>query len=171
MMLPPAWAVAGVITRRWQGKPFYRLRFVLISALTFTAWDLFLDPQMVSWRLWLWENPGDFSYFGIPWVNFAGWLLVSMIMTAAASAVFGAALPGKLPPRPLLAVYAITWALQTIGQLCFWGLPGAGAGRRRGDGRVPAGGAAHAARLSCGGRGRFHTQDFQRCVRVNAARG
>jgi lycopene beta-cyclase len=124
MMLPPAWAVAAIITRRWQGKAFGRLAFIGVSALTFTAWDLFLDPQMVSWRLWLWENPGDFSYFGIPWVNYAGWLLVSVIMTAVASLLFGSALPNKLPLRPLLVVYVITWALQTIGQLFFWGLPG-----------------------------------------------
>ena len=116
MMLPPAWAVAAVITRgrRWL--------FIAVSALTFTAWDLFLDPQMVSWRLWLWDNPGDFNYFGIPWVNFAGWLLVSAIMTTAATLLFP--LPEKLPLRPLLVVYVITWALQTIGQLFFWGLPG-----------------------------------------------
>ena len=42
MMLPPAWAVAQRITGRRSG-----LAFVAISALAFTAWDLFLDPQMV----------------------------------------------------------------------------------------------------------------------------
>lgn len=117
MMLPPAWAVAALITRRGGGAAF-----IVVSAITFTAWDLFLDPQMVSWRLWVWENPGEWSYFGIPWVNFAGWLLVSLLMTALASALFG--VPDKLPLRPLLIIYAISWALQTIGQLVFWGLPG-----------------------------------------------
>jgi hypothetical protein len=31
---------------------------------------------------------------------------------------------GDLPARPLIAIYAITWALETIGLLFFWGLPG-----------------------------------------------
>ena len=112
MMLPPAWAVARRIARGG-------IAFVLISAVAFTAWDLFLDPQMVGWNLWTWAQP--VGYFGIPWVNFAGWLIASAIITALASRL---APPRDLPARPLIAIYAITWALETIGQLFFWGLPG-----------------------------------------------
>jgi putative membrane protein len=110
MMLPPAWAVASLITggaRDW--------RFVVASALAFTAWDLFLDPQMVAWDFWRWADP--VGYFGIPWSNYAGWLLASALLTLLAR-------PGNLPVRPLLGIYAITWALETIGQLFFWELPG-----------------------------------------------
>ena len=70
MMLPPAWAVAQRITGKIAGPAF-----IVVSALAFTAWDLYLDPQMVKWGLWVWHAPG--AYFGIPLVNFAGWLLVS----------------------------------------------------------------------------------------------
>jgi putative membrane protein len=41
MMLPPAWAVAQRVTGRRSG-----IAFIAVSALAFTAWDLFLDPQM-----------------------------------------------------------------------------------------------------------------------------
>jgi uncharacterized membrane protein len=109
MMLPPAWAVACRITGSRRG-----LAFVGLSALAFTAWDLFLDPQMVAWGLWVWENPG--GYFGIPWVNYAGWLLASALITVVR--------PPKLPVYPLLLIYTITWGLETIGLLIFWGLPG-----------------------------------------------
>ncbi|MDQ3248518.1 MAG: carotenoid biosynthesis protein, partial [Chloroflexota bacterium] len=68
MMLPPAWAVAAVITRARS-----RFWFILTSALAFTAWDFFLDPQMVGWGYWVWEQRG--GYFGIPWTNFAGWVI------------------------------------------------------------------------------------------------
>jgi putative membrane protein len=61
MMLPPSWAVAG---RRAGRAAQGRLAFVIVSALAFTAWDLFLDPQMVGWNLWVWTPPS--SYFGIP---------------------------------------------------------------------------------------------------------
>lgn len=110
MMLPPAWAVAQQITGSTRGW-----RFVAISAVALTAWDLFLDPQMVAWGLWVWENPG--GYFGIPWHNYLGWLVVSAVMTLLLR-------PPKLPVLPLLLVYTVTWALETIGLMVFWGLPG-----------------------------------------------
>lgn len=112
MMLPPAWAVASALTGRTRG-----LRFVAVSALAFTAWDLFLDPQMVGWGFWVWAEPS--GYFGIPWLNFLGWLLASALLTWLAR-------PDALPVAPLLFMYGVTWALETIGLIAFWGLPGPG---------------------------------------------
>jgi putative membrane protein len=63
----------------------------------------------------VWENPG--GYFGIPWHNYLGWLVVSALMTLLLR-------PPKLPVLPLLLIYTVTWALETIGLLVFWGLPG-----------------------------------------------
>ncbi len=110
MMLPPAWAVAQRITGRTSG-----VVFVIVSAVAFTAWDLFLDPQMVKWGLWVWEDGG--AYFGIPLVNFAGWLFVSGLITALAR-------PPALPQKPLIAIYALTWIIETVGQVVFWQLYG-----------------------------------------------
>lgn len=114
MMLPPAWAIASRIAGGEPGRRGW-LGFSLLSALAMTAWDLFLDPQMVLWGFWIWEQPG--TYFGIPLINFIGWLLVSGLISVWVR-------PTQLPVRPLLAVYAITWVLESIGQLAFWGLPG-----------------------------------------------
>ncbi len=110
MMLPPAWAVAQQVTGRTSG-----LVFVIVSAVAFTAWDLFLDPQMVHWGLWVWEDGG--AYFGIPLVNFAGWLLVSGLITALAR-------PPALPHKPLIVIYTLTWIIETVGQVVFWQLYG-----------------------------------------------
>lgn len=110
MMLPPAWAIAQCLTGRNSG-----LLFVAVSALAFTAWDLFLDPQMVHWGLWKWDQPGQ--YFGIPLVNYAGWLLVSGLITAVVR-------PPRLPQRPLMTIYALTWLIETVGLILFWGLYG-----------------------------------------------
>ncbi len=112
MMLPAAWAVGA----RVAGTE-HRLRFVGASAAAFTAWDLFLDPQMVAWGFWRWATPG--GYFGIPWVNYAGWILVAALITVVIQ-------PRRLPIRPLLFVYGVTWALETIGLLAFWRLTGPG---------------------------------------------
>ncbi len=112
MMLPVAWAVAQSI-----GGGLPRWRFVLLSALAFTAWDLFLDPQMVSWGYWVWASPQ--GYFGIPWSNYAGWLFSAAFLTLVAN-------PSPVPAVPLLVVYTITWALESIGLVVFFGLPGPG---------------------------------------------
>lgn len=114
MMLPPAWAVARALLPHGEGLGM-RVKFVLLSALAFTAWDLFLDPQMVGWGFWEWEIPGQ--YFGIPLVNYFGWFLVSALLTLAVN-------PKDLPLPPLALVYTLTWFLQTIGQGVFWGQPG-----------------------------------------------
>jgi putative membrane protein len=118
MMLPSAWAVATYITGG-PGTGRAGIAFVVVSALAFTAWDLFLDPQMVAWRLWVWERPG--VYFGIPWTNFAGWLLAAGVMTAVAVPLC----PGGLPAAPLAGVYVLTWLLETVGLGVFWQQPGA----------------------------------------------
>lgn len=110
MLLPAAWGVSQAITGKSQG-----IRFILISAAAFTAWDFFLDPQMVGWGYWVWETPG--GYFGIPWVNFLGWFLGSALLTAAAR-------PTTLPQQPLLLIYIVTWSLQSVGQAIFWQMPG-----------------------------------------------
>lgn len=114
MMLPPAWAVARLITRKMSGC-LVRPAFILVSALAFSAWDFYLDPQMVSWGMWEWITPGN--YFGIPWLNFLGWLIVSALITLAIS-------PKRLPGGLLVLVYALTWLVEFICQLLFWGLPG-----------------------------------------------
>ncbi|MDZ4763297.1 MAG: carotenoid biosynthesis protein [Chloroflexota bacterium] len=125
MMLPPAWAVAGLLLMRADGTlRGGRLGFAAVTALVFTAWDLFLDPQMVAWDLWRWESPGAFNYFGIPWANYAGWLFVSFTMTLIASLVIKIDGTTTYPFFILLIIYGITWALQTMGLMVFWGLPG-----------------------------------------------
>jgi lycopene beta-cyclase len=116
MMLAPAWAIAKIITPKHDNPKLpLTIIYSLISALAFTAWDLFLDPQMVGWGFWIWATPG--VYFGIPFSNYLGWLLVSFLLTLAAR-------PRDLPLGPLAVIYALTWFLQSIGQGIFWGQPG-----------------------------------------------
>jgi putative membrane protein len=112
MMLPAAWAVASKIV-----SPKRQIIFALVSALVFTAWDLYLDPQWVARGLWTWAEPG--VYFGIPLSNFAGWLITSCVVTYLVN-------PSDLgdAQRPLAVVYTVVWMLQAIGLGVFWGQPG-----------------------------------------------
>jgi putative membrane protein len=70
---------------------------------------------MVAWGLWTWAKPG--GYFGIPWQNYLGWLLAAALITVAVR-------PHELPTGPFMLIYVVTWLLEAIGLLFFWGLPG-----------------------------------------------
>ena len=117
MMLIPAWAVSQAILEPSRGRlgRAYPLVFAVLSGLAFTAWDLYLDPQMVSRGLWVWEAGG--SYFGIPWSNYLGWWLASSLLTFLLR-------PRNLPVGPLLMIYSLTWLFQAIGLGVFWGQAG-----------------------------------------------
>ncbi|MGQ9610432.1 MAG: carotenoid biosynthesis protein [bacterium] len=106
MMLPPSWAIAYRIT---DGN--YGIKFVFISGMAFTAWDLFLDPQMIRWGLWKWQTSG--FYFGIPLSNFFGWFISAVLITVIIR-------PSKIPSRPLFLIYSLTWIMETVGLLKFW---------------------------------------------------
>jgi uncharacterized membrane protein len=115
MLLPAAWALAQLIVGRLD-TPLRRLAFILMSAIAFTAWDLFLDPQMVAWDFWRWDNPS--GYFGIPWVNYLGWLLTASLATLIVN-------PARLPRLrflPFVIIYACVWFLQSLGMALFWNL-------------------------------------------------
>ncbi|MBM3211528.1 carotenoid biosynthesis protein [Candidatus Poribacteria bacterium] len=110
MMLPPSWAVASKLSGQKRGK-----KFIILSGLAFAVWDLYLDPQMVRWDLWKWEQPG--IYYGIPLINFVGWFATSMIITAVTK-------PSKLPEGMLSLIYVLTWIMEFFGLMIFWELRG-----------------------------------------------
>ncbi len=112
MMIPPSWGIAAALAP--QGGLWVQ---ALIAGAAFMAWDLFLDPQMTRWNYWKWKQPG--GYFGIPWVNFAGWFATAALVTLLLR-------PTNLPVAPLTIVYLVTWFLQSVGQIVFWKMIGPG---------------------------------------------
>lgn len=48
-----------------------------IMVLLLVCLDLVLDPGAVAMGFWAWENPG--AYYGVPFVNFLGWVLTASI--------------------------------------------------------------------------------------------
>jgi len=117
MMLVPAWAMAEAILANHRDNlgSWYTPLHAVLAGGAFTAWDLYLDPQMVSHELWAWEEPG--GYFGIPWTNFLGWWLAATLLTLLIR-------PTKLPRARLMLIYTLTWVFQAIGLGLFWGQPG-----------------------------------------------
>ncbi|MGB1287491.1 MAG: carotenoid biosynthesis protein, partial [Aggregatilineales bacterium] len=115
MLLPSSWVMAQLIVGKNRQSWQKHILFIGVSATALTAWDLFLDPQMVARDFWVWANPE--GYFGIPWLNYAGWLLVASIVTLLVN-------PPRLNIMPLALIYGLVWFLQSIGQGIFWGQPG-----------------------------------------------
>lgn len=115
MLLPPSWVMAqqilGAHLRGWQRH----IAFAALSAAALTAWDLYLDPQMVERGFWIWAQPS--GYFGIPWSNYVGWFVTAFVITLIIR-------PAPIKPLPMGFIYAAVWFFQGIGQAVFWGQPG-----------------------------------------------
>lgn len=53
-----------------------------VASLVLLSWDLSLDPAM-SWvtKYWFWSESGP--YYGMPWLNLAGWYVTGLVLMAA----------------------------------------------------------------------------------------
>jgi len=115
MMAWPALHVGRLLT----AGPVTR---VLVGAFALTAWDLFLDPQMVDAGHWTWADPTPHlpGIEGIPLTNFAGWLLVSLLVVGTLDRVVR-----RLDPTPVvpLAVYLWTYFSSVLAHAVFFGRP------------------------------------------------
>lgn len=86
-----------------------------LGAVALTAWDLFLDPQMVGEGYWRWGRVG--RYRGIPMSNYLGWLATSAVVMAALEL----ALPADEPADPVLvAEYGVMAGMETLGFAAFF---------------------------------------------------
>jgi carotene biosynthesis associated membrane protein len=96
---------------------------ILTGALCLAAWDLFLDPQMVAAGHWTWAHPTPAlpGVPGVPLTNYAGWLVVALVMLALLELVLpdhhraSEDVPG--------ALLAWTWAGSVLGNAVFFDRP------------------------------------------------
>jgi uncharacterized membrane protein len=90
---------------------------IVLGGACLTAWDLFLDPQMVAEGYWRWERPG--RYRGIPLTNFGGWLVTGALACLALEAL----LPrrrGTAPDVVLTSTYGAMGVMETVGFAAFF---------------------------------------------------
>ena len=116
MMAWPALVVARTLATR-------RTAVIAVGAAALTAWDVFLDPQMVAAGHWTWSNPSPGLPLvpGIPLTNYVGWLLVS----AAVIAVLDKTLRRTASPSaPAATLYLWVYFSSVLAHLVFFGLPG-----------------------------------------------
>lgn len=90
-----AWAMFGWLALLCGQRVGGGWRGALVGGAVLTAWDLFLDPQMVRLGGWVWEPTWGPTLHGIPLVNFAGWFVVGSAMTALLLAVVPNRIAGR----------------------------------------------------------------------------
>jgi putative membrane protein len=79
---------------------------VFLAAYLLTAWDLSLDPAMSFLTpYWVWDNPGPF--FGMPWVNLAGWMATGLILMGILELLKVQSWTSRLDVRWILAYYLV----------------------------------------------------------------
>ncbi|GAA3626301.1 hypothetical protein GCM10022223_49450 [Kineosporia mesophila] len=136
VLVPIAWTMiaypALLLGRRLAtgiGGTRSRARTALLGGFALAAWDLYLDPQMTAQDAWRFADPHPAlpGVPGIPLTNYAGWLLVALIIVAALDRV----LPDRPDRRrgwewPAASVLAWTWLGSAVANLFFFGRPWVG---------------------------------------------
>ncbi len=80
MMVYPSYVIATrLVPAQWKTWQ-WRLGVAALGGVVMTAWDLAMDPLMVSGGHWVWEEPG--AYFGVPLQNYWGWWLTVFVTFA-----------------------------------------------------------------------------------------
>ncbi|HEX7303779.1 carotenoid biosynthesis protein [Lentzea sp.] len=127
MMCWPALLVGrALVARSGVDRPFWLV--VGVGAWALASWDVFLDPQMVDAGHWVWTHPtpGLPGVGGVPLTNYAGWLLVAVLMMAALHRGVGQPrvsreLDLRAGPAPML--YLWTYGSSVWAHAAFFGRP------------------------------------------------
>ncbi len=107
---------------------------VPLAAWALAAWDLSLDPQMVAAGHWSWAHPAPSlpGVPGIPLSNYAGWLLVALVIQALLHAAVprrarsGAPADAALGAGGPALLLAWTWLGSAVANVAFFGRPWVG---------------------------------------------
>jgi uncharacterized membrane protein len=122
-----AWIILlGYVKSRLPLLGMNRWVAVVAGAVWMTAIDLVIDPvATLGLGYWVWHAPGP--YYGVPFSNFTGWLLVSAILLAAG---WNARVEGRAPRWVGLSVvvffgllalaHRLWWAWAAGAGLCGW---------------------------------------------------
>lgn len=118
-VVPLAWWAMAVPAREAAvaalGAQATRGRRIVVGAAALTAWDAFLDPQMVAEGFWTWTRQG--RYRGIPASNYLGWFATSLAVMSALDVLF----PPRRDADPVLVgAYAGMAVMETLGFAAFF---------------------------------------------------
>jgi len=116
-IVPLAWFALGLPARETahaalgpRSSPATR---IALGSAALTAWDLFLDPQMVGEGYWKWARHG--AYRGIPLSNYLGWFVTGLAVMALLEAALPPADDAGDADAALVGEYAYMATMETIG--------------------------------------------------------
>jgi putative membrane protein len=120
LMAAPSW----ILARSVFPEAFRFVPRILLATFLLVLWDLALDPAMSFLTpYWVWETPG--AFYGMPWVNLAGWALTGVILMIALELLQRRLdWAGALPVKWALGYY-VAVLLMPLGMLAAAGLWGA----------------------------------------------
>ncbi|WP_104432803.1 carotenoid biosynthesis protein [Kineococcus xinjiangensis] len=124
MLAVPSVHLGRILAQAVPGPRLRRAATAGAAAWTLASWDLFLDPQMTAAGHWRFDNPTPAlpGVPGIPLSNYAGWLLVSLLMTAALDRVLP---PDRADASPAVPATLLgwTWLGSALGNAVFFRRP------------------------------------------------
>ena len=116
-IVPLAWFALGLPARETahaalgdRSTPAAR---IVLGSAALTAWDLFLDPQMVGEGYWAWARRG--IYRGIPLTNFVGWFVTGLGVMALLEILLPPADESTDADGALVGEYTFMGVMETIG--------------------------------------------------------
>ncbi|GLZ40542.1 carotenoid biosynthesis protein [Actinokineospora sp. NBRC 105648] len=100
---------------------------VVVGAWALASWDVFLDPQMVDAGYWSWSDPEPAlpGVSGVPVSNFAGWLVVAVVIVACLHAWVprDRGDPSDVAAGPAPALYVWTYVSSVWAHAAFFDRP------------------------------------------------
>lgn len=111
LMALPSWVMA----RHALGRDARRVSRILLGAVWLVIWDLALDPAMSFLTpYWRWEETGP--YYGMPWMNLAGWYATGLVLMTTLDLLSSWARLDAMPTRWMVAYYG-AMVLMPLGML------------------------------------------------------
>ena len=87
----------------------------MLGAVWLVIWDLALDPAMSFLTpYWRWEETGP--YYGMPWMNLAGWYATGLVLMTTLDALASWARLDRMPTGWMVAYYG-AMVLMPLGML------------------------------------------------------
>ncbi|MGE5211488.1 MAG: carotenoid biosynthesis protein [Acidobacteriota bacterium] len=116
-IVPLAWFALGLPARETAhaalGERSTPVARIVLGSAALTAWDLFLDPQMVGEGYWAWVRRG--VYRGIPLSNYLGWFVTGLGVMALLEAALPPADDASDADGALVGEYAYMGVMETVG--------------------------------------------------------
>lgn len=120
----PIWCVATRLVRRFTSAS-RRVGRVVLTVTGLLGWDLYLDPQMVADHQWAWcvDDAGLAGIAHIPLTNYAGWIVVGLIMATIMEVIASRYEEPTLSDAVPYGLFLWTWLGSALAHAVFLSAP------------------------------------------------